>query len=85
MELRQGKSHYIAVKMVAPGRAPMVTDKEMEGYARDCARLADMTDDPEIREQLMKMAREWMEAALGSKQAQATRQGPRQLAASSGE
>jgi hypothetical protein len=31
----------------------------------------DMTDDPETREQLMKMAREWMEAALGSKQAQA--------------
>ena len=32
-------------------------DKEMEGYARDCVRLAGMTDDPEIREALMKMAR----------------------------
>ena len=40
-------------------------DKEMEGYARDGVRLAGMTDDPEIREALMKMAREWMEAAVG--------------------
>jgi hypothetical protein len=40
-------------------------DKEMEGYARDCVRLAGMTDDPEMRESLMKMAREWMEAAVG--------------------
>jgi hypothetical protein len=41
----------------------MVTVKEMEQYARDCIRLAGMTDDPAIREPLLKMAREWMEIA----------------------
>ena len=41
----------------------MATDKEMEQYARDCIRLAGMTDDPAIREPLLKMAREWMEIA----------------------
>jgi hypothetical protein len=39
------------------------TDKELEEYARDCVRLAGMTDDPSIREPLLKMAREWLEAA----------------------
>jgi hypothetical protein len=39
----------------------MATDKEMEQYARDCIKLA--TDDPAIREPLLKMAREWMEIA----------------------
>jgi hypothetical protein len=41
----------------------MAIDKELEEYARDCIRLAGMTDDPAIREPLLKMAREWMEAA----------------------
>jgi hypothetical protein len=39
----------------------MVMDKELEGYAQDCIRLAGMTDDPAIREPLLKMARDWME------------------------
>lgn len=43
----------------------MAIDKEMEGYARDCVRLAGLTDDPAIHEPLMQMAREWMQAALG--------------------
>jgi hypothetical protein len=42
----------------------MGTNKEMEGYARECVRLAGLTDDPALREELMKMARLWMEAAL---------------------
>ena len=46
----------------------MATDKEMEQYARDCIRLAGMTDDPAIREPLLKMAREWMEIARGEQQ-----------------
>ena len=46
----------------------MVTDKEMEQYARDCIRLAGMTDDPAIREPLLKMAREWMEIARAEQQ-----------------
>jgi hypothetical protein len=37
----------------------------MRRYARDCVRLAQLTEDQEIREQLMKMAREWMAAAMG--------------------
>jgi hypothetical protein len=71
MELCQMKSHCIAVEMVACRRAPMVTDKEMEGYARDCASLADLTDDPEIREQLLDGARvdgsrAWQQPSAGS-------------------
>jgi hypothetical protein len=42
----------------------IVPDKEVEGYARDCVWLAELTDDPEIREQLFQMAREWMAAAM---------------------
>ena len=41
----------------------MATDKAMKGYARDCVRLAGLTDDPAVREPLLKMAREWMETA----------------------
>jgi hypothetical protein len=46
----------------------MATDKEMEQYARDCIRLVGMTDDPAIREPLLKMAREWMEIARAEQQ-----------------
>jgi hypothetical protein len=46
----------------------MATDKELEQYARDCIRLAGMTDDPTIREPLLKMAREWMEVARAEQQ-----------------
>ena len=42
-------------------------DKTMEDYASECRRIAEMTDDPIIRDEMMKMARRWMEAALGSK------------------
>jgi hypothetical protein len=46
----------------------MATDKELEQYAHDCIRLAGMTDDPAIREPLLKMAREWMEVARAEQQ-----------------
>jgi hypothetical protein len=46
----------------------MATDKELEQYARDCVRLAGLTDDPTIREPLLKMAREWMEIARAEQQ-----------------
>jgi hypothetical protein len=42
----------------------MACDQEMEGYARECVRLAHQTVDPEIREQLLQMAREWMAVAM---------------------
>jgi hypothetical protein len=44
----------------------------MEEYASECMRLAGMTSDPVIREQMLKMARQWKEAAPGSKQQQAS-------------
>jgi hypothetical protein len=42
----------------------VVSDKDMEGYARDCVRLAQLARNPELREQLMQMARDWMAAAM---------------------
>ena len=42
----------------------MISDKDMEDYARECVRLAHVTSDPQIREQLFEMAREWMAAAM---------------------
>jgi hypothetical protein len=42
----------------------MPSDKDIEGYARECARLAQLTTDPQIRERLFQMAREWMAIAM---------------------
>jgi hypothetical protein len=42
----------------------MPSDKDIEGYARECARLAQLTTDPQIRERLFQMAREWMAVAM---------------------
>ena len=41
----------------------MPSDKDIEGYARECVRLAQLTTDPQIRERLFQMAREWMALA----------------------
>jgi len=40
------------------------TDDECVSYARDCVRLAELTKDEHIREQLLNMAREWMAQAM---------------------
>jgi hypothetical protein len=42
----------------------MTIDHECEGYARECVRLANLTSDPRIRDQLMQIAREWMAAVM---------------------
>ena len=42
----------------------MPSDKDIEGYARACVRLAQLTTDPQIRERLFQMAREWMALAM---------------------
>jgi hypothetical protein len=42
----------------------MATDKECLGYARECARLAGLTTDPQLQEQLLKRADEWMAMAM---------------------
>jgi len=41
----------------------MTPDKEMEGYARDCVRFAYLTANPDMRESLLRLAREWMAEA----------------------
>jgi hypothetical protein len=38
----------------------MATDNESADYARECVRLAGLTQDPQIRDQLLSMAGEWM-------------------------
>jgi len=41
------------------------TAKEFEGYARDWVKLArEPNTPPEVREQLLQMAREWMHCAM---------------------
>jgi hypothetical protein len=42
----------------------MATNDECEGYARDCVQLAQLAKNPEHREQLLQMAREWMADAM---------------------
>src|SRR3954453_13101962 len=37
---------------------------EFEGFARDCVRLAERADTPELREKLLNLAREWMRAVM---------------------
>jgi len=37
--------------------------KEFEEFARDCVRLAEQADTPELREKLLNLAREWMRRA----------------------
>ena len=38
--------------------------KEFEEFARDCVRLAEQADTPALREKLLGLAREWMQAVL---------------------
>jgi hypothetical protein len=43
----------------------MSSVKDFETYARDCVNLAGQPDvPPELREQLLQMAREWMKASM---------------------
>jgi hypothetical protein len=47
------------------GGSAMATESECIEYARECVRLAGLTDDPDIRDRLLEIAREWMAAAMG--------------------
>jgi hypothetical protein len=54
--------------------------KLYERHAKDCARAADLTDDPKRREQFMKLAYEWAQAAAvlrASKKSAPQRRGSR--------
>jgi hypothetical protein len=50
---------------MAPDKEQMAPDTDMEDYARDCVRLAGLTDNQQLREQLLQLAREWMAASMG--------------------
>jgi NADH:ubiquinone oxidoreductase subunit D len=45
----------------------MAADNECLDYARECVRLAELTDDPELLNQLLQMAHEWVAAAMHEK------------------
>ena len=43
--------------------------KDFEDYARDCVRLAEQMDSPELRGELLQQAREWMHAVIDEEDA----------------
>jgi hypothetical protein len=45
----------------------MVSNECVE-YARECVRLAGLVEEPELRERLLSMAREWMAVAMQEQQ-----------------
>jgi len=45
--------------------SPVTLNEEFVGYARECVRLAGLTEDDKLRERLLEMARSWMAAAMG--------------------
>jgi hypothetical protein len=44
--------------------AIMASNKECVDHARECVRLAGLAQDPELRERLLNIAREWMATAM---------------------
>jgi hypothetical protein len=48
------------------------TAKDFEDYARNCVRLAEQMDSPELREKLLQQAREWMHAVIDEEDASGT-------------
>ena len=54
--------------------------KEFEGFARDCVRLAERADTPELREKLLNLAREWMHAVMDDEDAESAAQSRRPMA-----
>jgi hypothetical protein len=54
----------VALPPAKQGGDVMVIDDDCVGYARECVRLAGLTKDPQVQEQLLNMAREWMAVAM---------------------
>ena len=50
----------------------MTTDQECVNYARECVRLAELTEDLQLRDHLVKIARAWMATARREDDARAT-------------
>jgi hypothetical protein len=51
------------------------TAKEYEDFARDCVRLANQADSPELRDKLLNLAREWMHAVMDVEDAASAKEG----------
>jgi hypothetical protein len=51
----------------------MASDKQCEDYARECATIAGLTNDKAVRDQMLKMACRWMEAAAHERFARVVR------------
>ena len=45
-----------------------MVDKKSMAHARECVRLAGLTDDQEVRDQLIALARDWIVAARKEKE-----------------
>ena len=43
--------------------------REFEAFAKDCVLLAGQAENPELRERLLKIARDWMQAAMDEEKA----------------
>jgi hypothetical protein len=58
-------AHYWGGRMELDGACAMSSATDFETYAQDCVKLAEQPDaPPELREQLLQMAREWMQATM---------------------
>ena len=53
------------------------TAKEYEDFARECVRLANQADSPELREKLLNLAREWMHAVIDGEDVASPKEGKR--------
>ena len=53
------------------GQNDMTTAKEFEEFAGECKRFANGTRDERTREQLIQMARQWMQLAMDEEDRQA--------------
>ena len=49
----------------------MASHEERMGHADECVRLAGMTADPTVRDQIIELARGWMRTALGARNGEA--------------
>jgi hypothetical protein len=57
--IREGRKAEVMGAAMSSGSA-----KEFAEFARDCVRLAEQADTPELREKLLNLAREWMRAVM---------------------
>ena len=46
----------------------LASAREVEEFARDCVRLAEQADTPELREKLLDLVREWMRAVTSGEE-----------------